>query len=377
MPSEQERDRRYTALRNMMKERGYGALIMAGNAEAMQRGYIRYVSDWRLWGGKGFAVFPLDSDPILILGAGSQAYWSQRVGWIGDVHAAGDMVAETIHIVQSLGLSEAVLGTVGLHDIMCFGDAHAVQEQLPSALLVDATSAVDDVMAVKSAEELAMAAETYRFVAQAHAVFRRHLAPGKSECYVMAQAVGYLAECGCLDGIAHLTSAPEPFFRPPTDRLIQVDDIIKVSLEFSGPTGYWIELSSIYSFREPPPRQQRYFDTSVRAIAEVAAMLQPGVTGGDVTRTIEDTFRRDGWQLTGRGIWDGHLIGLNVIRPPFGLIDSADQFRENMIFNVHPGLLVDDDRFGILVQDNLVVTPDGGRPLDHFEHRWQIVPDSQ
>ena len=51
MPSNQERDRRYAALRAMMQEKGYHALILAGNAEAMQRGYIRYVADWRLWGG--------------------------------------------------------------------------------------------------------------------------------------------------------------------------------------------------------------------------------------------------------------------------------------------------------------------------------------
>ncbi len=374
MPSEQEHDRRYAVIRNMMKAEGYDALVLAGNAEAMQRGYIRYLSDWRLWGGKGFAVFPLDGGPVLILGAGSQAYWSQRVGWIGDVHAAADMVAETVAVVRGLGMSEAVLGMVGLHDIMCFDDARAFQEQLPSARLVDATGAVDDIMAVKSAEELAMAAKTYRIVAQAHGVFRQHLAPGKSERAVMAQAVAYLAESGCLDGIAHLTTAPGPYFRPPTDRLIQEDDIIKVSLEFSGPTGYWIELSGIYSFREPPKRQRRCFDTSVKAVDAVAAMLRPGATGGDVTRTIEDTFERDGWQISGRSIWDGHLIGLNVIRPPYGLSDSTDQFRENMIFNVHPGLLVDDDQFGILVQDNLVVTPDGGRPLGHFDHRWQVVP---
>ena len=91
------------ALSNMMKDQGVQALILAGNAESMQRGYIRYVSDWRLWGGKGFAVIPLEGDPTLILGAGSQSYWSKIVGWIPDVRAASDMAAEVVNVVKSLG----------------------------------------------------------------------------------------------------------------------------------------------------------------------------------------------------------------------------------------------------------------------------------
>ena len=86
------------------------------------------------------------------------------------------------------------------------------------------------------------------------------------------------------------------------------------------------------------------------------------------------TFAEAGWNVTGRGLWEGRLIGLNVIRPPYGLIDNTDVFKENMIFNVHPGLVVDDDQMGIFVQDNLVVTAQGGRPLDVYEHRWHVLP---
>ena len=77
----------------MMQEAGYEALILAGNAEAMQRGYIRYVADWRLWGGKGFIVLPLAGELTLVLGAGSQSYWSKIVDWIPVVRAASDMAA--------------------------------------------------------------------------------------------------------------------------------------------------------------------------------------------------------------------------------------------------------------------------------------------
>ena len=149
--------------------------------------------------------------------------------------------------------------------------------------------------------------------------------------------------------------------------------MIKVSLEFAGPNGYWVELSAVYSFRPPAERELRYLETAVQAIERVKAILRPGVEGRAVTQTVEATFAEAGWQVTGRGLWDGHLIGLNVIRPPFGLIDNTDRFQENMVFNVHPGLVVDDDGFGIFVQDNLLVTPSGGRALGDFSHRWRVI----
>ena len=155
--------------------------------------------------------------------------------------------------------------------------------------------------------------------------------------------------------------------------MIGADDVIKVSLEFAGPSGYWIELATVYSFRTPTARERRYYETCVAAIERVQAILRPGVEGRAVTQTIETTFAEAGWRVTGRGLWDGHLIGLNVIRPPYGLIDNTDRFQENMVFNVHPGLVVDDDGFGIFVQDNLLVTPSGGRALGEFSHRWRVL----
>ena len=44
-----------------------------------------------------------------------------------------------------------------------------------------------------------------------------------------------------------------------------------------------------------------------------------------------------------------------------------------MTLNIHPGLLVDDDQLGVYVQDNLVVTPEGGRPLADYKYEWHVL----
>lgn len=373
MISGAERERRYTALRALMREQGMGCLVLAGNAEAMQRGYIRYVSDWRLWGGTGFAVLPLEGEPVLVLGSGSQAYWAAEQGWIADVRAALDKTAEVAAVVSGLGLAEKSIGVVGLESVISYGDARALQRALPGAQLGDASAAVDRVMAVKSAEEIAEAAATYRSIAGALGRLREELKPGIVERELMGDVIGQLAKDGCLDGIAHLSNQAPPYIRPAVERRIERDELIKVSLEFAGPAGYWIELAGMYSFREPPERARRHWETTRRALARAAELMVPGAVAGAVSRAIEDTYREDGWNITGRAIWDFHSIGLNVIRPPIGLPSSTDTFQENMIINIHPGLLVDADNWGVYMQDNLLVTPTGGRSLASYTYEWHVL----
>jgi Xaa-Pro aminopeptidase len=374
MISEKERDRRYVALRHAMQDAGYHALLLTGHAEATQRGYIRYVADWRLWGGNGYVILPLDSDPVLVLGSGSQAYWARATGWILDVRSVGDKVAEAISVLEARGLRRGNTGVVGMDHIMPHKDIKSLTALLPEAHIEDATVLMDGVMAIKSPEEIAQARETYRFVAQALQLVKDELAPGKSEREVMAQAGRFLANRGCLDGIAHISNEAPPYIRPPTDRSIGLDDIIKVSLEFAGPAGYWVELAGIFSFKEPTERQRRHFETTLKAVARAAALMRPGTKAGALSEAIEETYREDGWNITGRAIWDVHGIGLNVIGPPIGLPGSVDALQTNMILNIHPGLLVDEDRWGVYVQDNLVVTPTGGQPLDDYEYQWHVLP---
>lgn len=370
-----ERERRYAALRNAMLASGYQALLVTGNAEATQRGYIRYLSDWRLWGGNGYLVFPLEGDPVLILGSCSQAHWARCVGWIQDVRCAlVNKVAEVVRVLEARRLARSSIGIVGLGRIMSFGDAEALMSSLPGATVQDATCLMDEIMAVKSQEEIAQAAETCRFVAQALERIGDMLSPDKTEREVMAEAIRFLADRGCLDGIAHISNGTVPYEHPAWDRYIQVEDVLKVSLEFAGPAGYWVELSAVYSFREPSDREGRLFTTALKAVERARDLMRPGVKAGDLSKVIEETYLEDGWRITGRAFVDVHGIGLNVIAPPIGLPGSADELREDMVLNIHPGLLIGAEQWGIHVQDNFVVTPQGGKALlDGYKPAWHVL----
>lgn len=373
MVSLTERERRTKAIRKAMVENGYEVLVIAGNAETLQRGYIRYVSDWRLWGGTGYIVYPLESDPVLVLGKGSQYYWASQRDWVTDVRAGINKIDEVVNIIAEKKLSQACVGVVGLNSVMPYGDATRLLACLSEAKISDATGMLDAIMAIKSDEEIAQMTETYNLLSHALGLVKDSLAPGKTEREVMAAAIHYLGAHECYDGIAHIGHHALPNIRPPTDRIISEDDIIKVSLEWAGPSGHWIELSGVYSFREPDERVKNYYDTMHRAVYHIIELMKPGAVAGDVSKAAWKIFEDEGFHITDRVIWDFHGIGINVITAPIGLPDSKDVFEENMVINIHPGPVIDKDRWGVYIQENVVVTPQGGRVLGEYEHKWHVL----
>jgi len=232
---------------------------------------------------------------------------------------------------------------------------------------------MDEIMAIKSEEEIAQMTETYNLISNALQLVKVALEPGKTEREVMSKAIGYLGEHECYDGIAHIGHHSAPNIRPATDRVIQEDDVIKISLEWAGPSGHWIELSGVYSFQAPTDRMKRYYDTMYKAVYHIITLMKPGAVAGDVSQAAWKIFKDEGFNITDRVIHDFHGIGINVIGAPYGLPDSKDVFKENMVINIHPGPVIDEDKLGIYIQENIVVTPQGGRVLGDYEHKWHIL----
>ena len=109
------------------------------------------------------------------------------------------------------------------------------------------------------------------------------------------------------------------------------------------------------------------------AIEKAAELMRPGVKAGELCQVIEDTYRQDGWNIVGRRLWDFHGQGLNSLMPPLGMPGSEEELEENMMLNIHPGILTKDG-WGVSVPHNYIVTPDGGRSLGDVEREWQVLP---
>jgi Xaa-Pro aminopeptidase len=360
-------------MREEMAKAGHSVVLLAGLEGAIGRGYVRYLSDWHIWGGTGYVVFPLEGEPSLVLGSNSQAMWARRIGWMTDVRVGmKGPVEETLAVLKRHNL-KGRLAVAGLGNRMRFNDIRALQSGLPGVELVDGDELFERVRRVKSDEEIANLTETSMIAAKAMRAFRDLLAPGRSERELVSEAWKVCRRNGVLDGIAHISTEDPPYVRPPLDRKIEASDIVKFSMEVAGPTGYQVELAAVFSFREPPEEQMRLFRTIKKAIGRIQDLMRPGVRGGDLGVSTEKTYAEDGWTPTTRIIWDAHGIGIDVIEPPLLLPEDDTVLEKNMALNVHPGLVWGDRLLGYYVQDNFVVSEGGSKPLSDWEHEWHVL----
>lgn len=364
--------RRMARLREAMARAGCDGLVICGNAEFQQKGYIRHFADWRLHGGTAYMVVLPDTPPALIMGMGAQAERARELSAVPDTRPVFDKIAEVVATLREGTSDAARIGVVGLDEIMPHGDARRMIGMLAPRVVVDATAMVEGFWGVLDPEDLVDVEQAHQRVARVFDAFRDALRPGLSERAVVADAVRVAVQQGCLEGVIHLNNDAGSGTRPATERLFERDDIVKMFMEFLTPEGYLIELGGCFSFSAPPAAWLAQFDLVRGAIEEAIAATRPGMVADDLVQVIRASFNRAGAEIVGRRLWDFHGQGMHSLLRPFGLPGSQDPIVENTMINIHPGLLTSAD-LGISATSNYIVTAHGGVPLGGFKHQWHVV----
>lgn len=363
---------RFERLRAAMDEENYETLIVAGRFDAFQLGYLRYISNWRLWAGNGYVIFSLKEEPELVLPAQSQTHWADQQCWISVIPASNP--AEYISdYINNKRLDRERVGLVGSEEIMPVKDYRYIVEATDLKKPRSATDLFEKVRMVKHEEEIELMEEDAKTVESAFLEFKEYLAPGKTEAEVVADAHQDIHSSGGLTGIAHLSHETPPYIHPPSGRKFREDDVIKFSIEHTGPNGFWTELAGIFSFSEPPREVKQKYQTVLKAFKNASEMMAPGTDAHDIVEKIKETYVRDGWEIGGRGIWDIHGIGMDVIEEPRILDEDSFTLKNNMVLCLHPGLLIGDEKWGVYIQDSFLVTEEGGQQLSDLSHEWYMT----
>jgi Xaa-Pro aminopeptidase len=363
---------RIARLRGVMDEQGLDVVVIAGNTEFQQKGYIRYFADWRMFGGTAYVVVPRRHDPVLVMGLGAQAEWAKELSAVPDTRAVLDKVEGVAEAVLEVAADPGRIGIVGLGTVMPHADAVALRAKLSPSELIDATELVEGLWCILSAEDRQEVAASHAAVALVFEAFRDALRPGRTEREIVAEAFGTAIRNGCMEGVIHLNHDTKSGTRPATARVVERDDIYKMFMEFLTPGGYLIELGGCFSFKPPPQEWSAKFDLVSRAIDSAIRETRPGMVADDLVALIRCEYERAGVSIIGRRLWDFHGQGMHSLLRPFGLPGSRDPIKTHMMINIHPGILTSDN-LGISATSNYLVTENGGQPLGDFSHRWHVV----
>ncbi len=294
--SEEELQRRWDAVREVMREQKIDYLVMQ-NQEEFMGGSLRWFTDWTARHQFPMSVvFALDEDMTVIncgneppLPQGFPPKWGARGiknSW-GDVyfptHSFSKHYDAKLALDAMKGKPKATIGWVEPTSIpVTF--ATYLQENLPEATFVDATEWIDQLRARKSPEEIRATKLTAKIQDDCVEHLRQTVKPGMHDYDVYAEVHYFMSKHGSGRGLVLVNSGPMGTFVPfdvyhLQGRVIQNGDQLSVLNETNGPGGLYAEICRIFCVGcEPDQELKDAWAYAVECQHMLAKHMVPGAS---------------------------------------------------------------------------------------------------
>jgi Xaa-Pro aminopeptidase len=232
---------------------------------------------------------------------------------------------------------------------------------------------VEELRAVKEPDEIkriAAAAEltdgVYRWALE------RGLA-GKAEREVARACEAHIRELGAEPSFPPIVAAAANGALPhaePGEREIGPDELVVFDMG-ALLDGYCSDCTRTFATGEPGDEAREVYELVREAQAAALEAVKPGAGGKEVDAVPRQLIDAAGHgERFGHGA--GHGVGLEVHEGPRLAASSEDTLREGNVVTVEPGVYLP-GRFGVRIEDLVVVTADGHRNLSGLPKELQLV----
>jgi len=271
--------------------------------------------------------------------------------------------------IRKLGYEEPVLTAAELR---------ALGARLGRRRLVATSLLVERLRAVKSPAEVEAIRRAVRAAEKALRLTRRAIRPGATEQSVAAELRHALvARCGAQDQAFETIVAEGPRgslpHARPTAREIRRDSLVLVDWGARADF-YHSDLTRVLALGKPPALYAKLVKLVRQAQLAALEQIRPGAPAAAADRAARRVIERAGYgPRFGHGL--GHGVGLEVHEHPRVWARAAEKLEPGMVFTVEPGIYLP-GRFGIRLEDDVLVTASGCEVLSAFPHdaRWRGEP---
>jgi Xaa-Pro aminopeptidase len=241
-----------------------------------------------------------------------------------------------------------------------FKFGHALESGLADIRLEDVTDAIDQVKAIKSAEERELIRATAALQDKVMAAVLDFIRPGLRDFEVAAFAQYQANRLGSEQGIFISSSAPPnkaAVFRPPHElgRKIDKGDVFTLLVETNGPGGFYTEIGRAFVLGAAPQALREGLALAVDAQRATLERLKPGARCADVAKAHDAYMTSRGYPEERRLF--SHGQGYDMVERPLIRRDETMTIAEGMSIVVHPGY-VNEEVFAT-VCDNYLIGADG------------------
>jgi Xaa-Pro aminopeptidase len=397
-----ERDRRWTAVRALMRRDDIAAIVAPqnpGNSTDWQAD-ARYLS--HVGGGADASisvVFPLEGEVTAVATSAAERWGPSVQGWVSDVREAkrryGRVMADRL---LELGLRRERIGICGgstrtPEGTIMHGTMKALIDALPDATFVDTSELLQDVREVKSEEEIVVLQTSVDIVERAIEAQTRAAQPGVPDYVVWAETMHGLFSRGSeLSVHYNWVAAQNPgrtLTRPTARRLVE-GDVIVAEIE-SSVIGYRAQQIRPLAVRRCDPMLMEMSKAHADIYPELLDTLRPGVTVRKMIETIVELGARIGKTkgslagarasliIHGRGLGDDRPLLLTTpdAKPDYEGTERAMAmgFPENGVYIVKPTIWSADNAYQYIWGDTVRVTPSGAKRMGKAPIGMILSPD--
>ncbi len=346
-----ELERRWKAVREMMRDRKIDYLVIQ-NSEEFLGGTLRWFCDFPARHQFPMTViFPIDDEMTTINCGGdppADQYppaWSTRgiknrlgAAYFPTIQYTNEMEAElTVGILKekkkpTVGLVEQAFIPVTYRDYLV--------KHLPEATFVDATEWIDEIRVPKSPEEIESIKVTAALQDKAIEHLKKTIKPGMRDFEVLAEAQYSCVRSGSERQLIQVGSGPAGtpvgfFLRHFQNRMIREGDQVSILIETNGPGGYYAEIMKCFMVgRKPPQEVQDAHGIAMEVQKMNVERMVPGADPKELWDMTNDFLKKKGCAQNLRLY--AHGQGLSLVERPVLRYNETWKLRPGMNIAVHP-----------------------------------------
>ena len=346
---------RLARARRQLAETGADALFVTPSTNLFYLAGISFHRSERLTA----VLLPREGDPVLVVPA------------FEETHARNMTPIERIVTWQetedpfrkAASLLGAAKGVLCVEPSTAFDDVEKLLAHAPGWTPRSGADVFAAMRMVKSSSELdAMR----RAIATGFERFRKafaSLAPGVREADVSAAFGGEnVVQFGPSAAVPHGEAS---------ERALQKNEAVLIDA-WDNPEGYYYDITRSTFFGKPTDEYRRVWDVVYEAQGAGIEAAKPGVRCSEVDAAARAVIEKAGYGefFTHRL---GHGLGIDVHEPPYMVAGNDILLEPGMTFTSEPGIYLP-GKFGVRIEDDVVVTATGAETLSKRAERLEPIP---
>ena len=370
--SNAELDRRWTAVRKAMADRGVDALIVQSNNDWLG-GHAKWLTDHPATNGYPKTVVFHADDWMTVVDMGPRG-GRRRLGGNDEVHrGVGEILttpAFTSVACTDEYHAELVVSDIRRRNCRAVGVAGGgalpykfmarIERDLAPVALTDMTDAIDRLKAIKSAEEIVAIRKAARMQDEIFARLLAKVKPGMRDTDITALAQYEGRLLGSEQGLFLGTSAPLGVRSGFADRYqqgrtLKPGEHFTLLIENNGPGGFYTELARTMVFGKATSQLLDGFAAMKAAQDHTLSLIRPGASCRDIAAAHDDYMRSHNFPPELRLYCHGQ--GYDLVERPLVRSDETMKLAAGMNLAVHPGY--ETEAMFAVICDNYLVEADG------------------